>query len=452
MTFRDSSPRRILTVSELTGLVRNTIESNFSDVWLEGEISNLRAPGSGHLYCTLKDDACQIRAVLFRSTATRLRFALEDGLHIVGRGRVSVYEPRGEYQIVLEYVEPKGLGALQLAFEQLKDRLAAEGLFEVDRKRPLPFLPRRVGIVTSPTGAAVRDMMTVLQRRCPIVSIVVVPVQVQGQGSAEQIAEAIRQLNEFEDVDVILVGRGGGSLEDLWSFNEETVVRAIAASRVPVISAVGHETDVTLADFAADLRAPTPSAAAEAAVPVLGEVHERVRALESRCRQAMVWRCADERRRLDLWFAHLTRIRFRLLEAAQRVDGAVLQIAQAIHALVRRGREQVHAATHELMARSPQTRVHHGLAVVPQYLTRLHGIMRHDLDRKRRKIHSCMENLNHLSPLAVLSRGYSIVEIVPGRHVVHDARQVSVGQEVLARLSQGQLRCTVKEILSDPLV
>lgn len=452
MTFRDSSPRRILTVSELTGLVRNTIESNFSDVWLEGEISNLRAPGSGHLYCTLKDDACQIRAVLFRSTAVRLRFALEDGLHIVGRGRVSVYEPRGEYQIVLEYVEPKGLGALQLAFEQLKDRLAAEGLFEVDRKRPLPFLPRRVGIVTSPTGAAVRDMMTVLQRRCPIVSIVVVPVQVQGQGSAVQIAEAIRQLNEFEDVDVILVGRGGGSSEDLWSFNEETVVRAIVASRVPIISAVGHETDVTLADFAADLRAPTPSAAAEAAVPVLSEVHERVRALESRCRQAMVWRCADERRRLDLWFAHLTRIRFRLLEAAQRVDGAVLQIAQAIHTLVRRGREQVHAATHELMARSPQPRVHHGLAVVPQYLTRLHGIMRHDLDRKRRKIHSCMENLNHLSPLAVLSRGYSIVESVPGRHVVHDARQVSVGQEVLARLSQGRLRCAVKEILSDPLV
>ncbi len=452
VTFRDSSSRRILTVSELTGLVRTSIENTFSEVWLEGEISNLRAPGSGHLYCTLKDDSCQIRAVMFRSTASRLRFGLEDGLHIVARGRVTVYEPRGEYQIVLEYAEPKGLGALQLAFEQLKNRLAAEGLFDDERKRPLPFLPRTVGIVTSPTGAAVRDMITVLHRRCPNLGIIVVPVQVQGEGSAEQIAEAIRGLNGLDQVDVIIVGRGGGSSEDLWSFNEELVVRAIVASRVPVISAVGHETDVTLADFAADVRAPTPSAAAEAAVPVLSDVLERLREVESRSRQAIVWRCADERRRLALFFAHLTRIRFRLLEAAQRVDGAVIQIAQAVQGLIKRGRERVHSATHELIARSPQSQVHHGLAVVPQLLSRLHGVMEHRLDRRIRGVRACMANLNHLSPLAILSRGYSIVESVQTHQVIHDAQQVSVGQDVLARLSQGQLRCTVKEIISDPSV
>jgi len=258
----DSPSRRVFTVPELTGLVRASLEADFSEVWLEGEISNLRAPGSGHLYCTLKDDSSQMRAVIFRSTALRLRFGLEDGLHVVARGRVTVYEPRGEYQVVLEYVEPKGRGAQQVAFEQLKTRLAAEGLFDLDRKRPLPVFPRTVGIVTSLSGAAVRDMMTVLHRRCPVLRIIIAPVSVQGEDSAEQITSAIRSLNALGPVDVMIVGRGGGSSEDLWSFNDERVVRAIAASPIPVVSAVGHETDVTLADFVADLRAPTPSAAA----------------------------------------------------------------------------------------------------------------------------------------------------------------------------------------------
>ncbi|MBD0315704.1 MAG: exodeoxyribonuclease VII large subunit, partial [Nitrospiraceae bacterium] len=269
MTVPETAQKRILTVSELTGLVRASVETGFSEVWLEGELSNVRVPASGHLYCTLKDDSCQIRAVIFRSTAVRLRFALEDGLHIVARGRVTVYAPRGEYQILLEYVEPKGLGALQLAFEQLKHRLADEGLFNVGRKRPLPFCPRTVGIVTSATGAAVRDIITVLHRRCPLLRIILAPVPVQGEGAARHIADAISTLSASAAVDVIIVGRGGGSMEDLWSFNEEVVVRAIVGSRVPVVSAVGHETDVTLADFAAYIRAPTPSGAAEAVVPVL---------------------------------------------------------------------------------------------------------------------------------------------------------------------------------------
>ena len=230
-----SSARPVHTVSELTSLVRSTLESSFTEVWLEGEVSNLRAPASGHLYCTLKDESSQIRAVLFRTTATRLRFALEDGLQVVARGRVTVYEPRGEYQIIVDYVEPKGRGALQLAFEQLRIRLAEEGLFDEARKRPLPELPRTVGLVTSLSGAVIRDMLTVLHRRCSTLHIILVPVQVQGEGAAEQIAAAIQLLSESGWVEVMIVGRGGGSLEDLWSFNEETVVRAIAASRVPVV-------------------------------------------------------------------------------------------------------------------------------------------------------------------------------------------------------------------------
>jgi len=259
-------PRQILTVSELTLLVRDRLEQAFPDIWVEGEVSNLRTPSSGHLYFTLKDQSSQIRAVLFRAGAQRLRFALQEGLQVIVRGRLTVYEPRGEYQVVLDYLEPKGIGALQIAFEQLKEKLAREGLFDQSRKRPLPFLPRRVGLVTSESGAAIHDILTVLRRRCPI----------QGEGAAPRIAEAIRALGASGAVDVMIVGRGGGSLEDLWCFNDEVVVRAIADSAVPVVSAVGHEIDFTLADFAADYRAPTPSAAAEAVAPVLDDL---VRAL-----------------------------------------------------------------------------------------------------------------------------------------------------------------------------
>lgn len=432
--------------------MRTALESDFSDIWLEGELSNVRAPGSGHVYCTIKDDACQIRGVIFRTTAMRLRFGIADGLHIVARGRITVYEPRGEYQLVVDYLEPKGAGALQLAYDQLKQRLASEGLFSADRKRPLPPYPRTVGIITSPTGAAVRDLITVLHRRCPIIRIILVPVHVQGEGAAEQIAQAVRTLHEVGQVDVIIVGRGGGSSEDLWSFNEESVVRAIASSLIPVVSAVGHETDVTLADFAADVRAPTPSAAAEAVAPVLSEVLDRVEELSIRCHQTMSWRCKNERQRLDLVQVRLARLRFRILEEAQRVDGAVLEMTQAVHAIVKQGREMVNRVKHELMRRSPQSRIRHGLGMAPQMLSRLQGVMRHILDRRMQDTHACLGNLNHLSPLATLDRGYSIVESRTTRQVIRDAEQVSRGEEVLARLAKGHLRCTVTESLSDPSV
>ena len=436
-------------MSELTGLVRASLERDVGEVWLEGEISNLRAPGSGHLYCTLKDDSSQIRAVIFRPAALRLRFGLEDGLHVIVRGRVTVYEPRGEYQIVLDYLEPKGRGAQQLAFEQLKNRLAAEGLFNQDRKKPLPAFPRTVGIVTSLSGAAVRDMITVLHRRCPILHVIVTPVSVQGEGSAEQIVAAIQSLTMMSHVDVIMVGRGGGSSEDLWSFNDERVVRAIAESSIPIVSAVGHETDVTLADFAADLRAPTPSAAAEAVAPVLSEVLDRLGELTTRSRRAIRQHCDGTRRQLDLMVNYLANVRFRVLEDMQQVDGAVIRMRQAMQELLKPGWDQVHAFQRELIGRSPTARVRHGIALVPQLLSRLQQVMRYGLHRRSQRARSSLARLHTLSPLAILDRGYSLVETVPARRIVRDARQVSAGQEVVARLARGQLRCTVNETMPE---
>lgn len=436
-----------MTVSELAGLVRAALETDFSDIWIEGEISNLRAPGSGHLYCTLKDDSSQIRAVIFRPTAQRLRFGLEDGLHVVARGKVTLYEPRGDFQIVLEHVEPQGFGALQLAFEQLRRRLAAEGWFDAERKRPLPAFPRTVGIVTSLTGAAIRDLITVLHRRCPILNVIVAPVQVQGDGSAEQIAAAIQALNELDHVDVLIVGRGGGSVEDLWSFNEEKVVRAIAESRTPVVSAVGHETDVTLADFAADLRAPTPSAAAETVAPLLSEIVGRLRDLQMRCEQAMRWQCGSDRQRLDLALVQLANVRLKIVEEMQRVDVVVIRMRQAVAGFLQERREKLRSLRHGLIARSPESLVRHGLAVVPQLRARLQGVMRHNLECRRQRARASIANLSNLNPLTILGRGYSIIETIPERDIVRDAGRVSVGQEVLARLAKGQLVCIIKKVV-----
>lgn len=439
----------MFTVSELTGLVRASLECEFGEVWLEGEISNLRAPGSGHLYCTLKDDSSQIRAVIFRPTALRLRFGLEDGLHVIVRGRVTVYEPRGEYQINLEYLEPKGRGAQQLAFEQLKHRLAAEGLFNQDRKQPLPVFPRTVGIVTSLSGAAVRDMITVLHRRCPILHLILTPVSVQGEDSAEQIVAAIESLVLLGHVEVIIVGRGGGSSEDLSSFNDERVVRAIAGSPIPIVSAVGHETDVTLADFAADLRAPTPSAAAEAVAPVLSEMRNRLSELTTRSRRAIRRHGEGTRSRLDLMVSYLANVRFRVLEDMQHVDGAVIRMCQVMNAMLKEGWGQVHAVQHELIGRSPTARVRQGTALVPQLLSRLQQEMRFGLDRRSQEARACLARLHALSPLAILDRGYSIVETMPARRIIRDASQVLAGEEIVAQLARGQLRCTVNETVPE---
>ena len=439
-------------MSALTGLVRTSLEQRFADVWLEGEVSNLRAPASGHLYLTLKDDASQIRAVLFKTVVQRARFALEDGLQVIVRGRVTVYEPRGDYQIIVEYVEPKGRGALQVAFEQLRARLAAEGLFDESRKRPLPEFPRTVGIVTSLSGAAIRDLLTVLHRRCPTVRVIVAPVMVQGVGSAEQIAQGIQTLSGSGWVDVMIVGRGGGSIEDLWSFNEEVVVRAIAASRVPVVSAVGHETDVTLSDFAADLRAPTPSAAAEAVVPVLDHVARRITELTTRLCQEMGRRTMSELQHVRVFVHQLAALRLRLQAAAQRVDAAVFDLTAAMRRGLQAGHARVHEAGYALATKSPATRVRQGLTVLPQLYARLCRGIRGELAGRRTRTDATLITLHTLSPLATLGRGYSIIRVRSTGAIVRDVGKVAVGQELEARLANGELICSVTDTRPGPAV
>lgn len=446
------TPRQILTVSQLTSLVRTSIESGFSDLWLEGEISNLRQPGSGHVYCTLKDESSQIRAVLFRSSAMRVRFSLQEGMHVIVRGRLTVYEPRGEYQIVLEAVEPKGIGALQMAFEQLKERLAAEGLFDQNRKKPLPAFPRTVGVVTSLSGAAVRDILAVFRRRWPTLHIIIAPVQVQGEGAGEQIAEALALLNAQGAVEVIIVGRGGGSLEDLWSFNEEVVVRAIANSRIPVVAAVGHEVDITLADFAADVRAPTPSAAAETVVPVLAAVVERLRELTVRGARAMARHCLFESRRLDDMTRGLAEIRFRLQAESQRTDELADRLQSKMRLQLAAARELIRDGQQELTGMNPIVLVRRGLAMMPQFIKRLERQMAVLNERRRGQIETTITQLHNLSPLAILGRGYSILSKVRDGAILRRSQDVHVGEEIIAQLSQGQLNCIVKRVLPDPSV
>jgi exodeoxyribonuclease VII large subunit len=443
-----SQPQRILTVSELTTLVRERLEQTFSDIWLEGELCNLRAPSSGHLYFGLKDATSQIRAVLFRASAQRLRFALRDGLQVVARGRLTVYEPRGEYQIVLEYLEPKGIGALQIAFEQLKEKLTAEGLFEDARKRPLPFLPRRIGVVTSLSGAALRDILAVLRRRCPLLGVVIYPVAVQGDGAAPQIAAAVRRLGSSKLVDVLIVGRGGGSFEDLWCFNEEVVVRAIVACPVPVVSAVGHEIDFTLADFAADYRAATPSAAAETVAPVLADIVRTLRALWVRQEHGMRRRVAAIQQRVQSQYGVLPALRIRLEREAQRFDDLSGRLDRSVRETVRLLQQRMVRSRHRLEVISPLVRITRAVVVVPQLLKRLEQRMIGLLGLQHERVRAVAEGMQNLSPLAILARGYGIVQAADGR-ILKKADEVSEGDEIRARLAEGQLICRVQDILPD---
>jgi exodeoxyribonuclease VII large subunit len=444
--------KSVLTVSQLTGLLRTTVEGQFSDVWLEGEVSNLRMPGSGHIYCTLKDESSQIRAVLFRSSALRLKFTLQEGMCIIVRGRLTVYEPRGEYQIVLETVEPKGIGALQLAFEQLKARLAAEGLFDEARKKPLPTFPSTIGVVTSPTGAAIRDMLSVLHRRWPILHIILVPVPVQGEGAGQHVADAVALLNEQAAADVIIVGRGGGSMEDLWSFNEEVVVRAVAASRIPIVSAVGHETDVTLTDFAADRRAATPSAAAETVVPVLADVVERLRVLTVRNGHAMARYCVLEQRRLDAYISGLAQVQLRIQREWQRTDGTIGRLKMLVCERVAVSRDLVRQHQRELAGLNPIFYVKRGLSLIPTLVHRLERQILVLSEARKRRIAAIAAQLTHLSPLAILGRGYSILMRARDGTILRSALDAEVDEELVARLAQGELDCTVKRVVPDPLV
>ena len=434
--------RRIYTVSDLTELVRARLESDFGDVWIEGEVSNLRSPGSGHCYLTLKDDRCQIRAVVFKSVARFVKFALKDGQHLVCRGHLTVYEPRGEYQIVIDYLEPRGAGALQVAFEQLKERLAHEGLFEASRKRPLPFLPGRIGIVTSPTGAVIRDILHVLDRRFATIPVVILPVPVQGNGAAVRIADALDEMNALPAThrpDVVIVARGGGSLEDLWAFNEEVVARAIARSAIPVVSAVGHETDYTIADFVADLRAPTPSAAAELVVPrrdqLLASVQTAQRRLEAALRNVL----GDRRARVVTeWRALQTPAR-RIEHALLRIDELAARLRDGMTRLLTQHRAQRRYLAQAVAAAGPQRRLQTARLAYDRAIERLAAATLASLVASRNRIGTAMARLDALSPLAILSRGYSLTRLLPSMRIVRSAAEVAPGNDLLITLGRGHL-------------
>jgi exodeoxyribonuclease VII large subunit len=439
--------RRVFTVSELTRAVKDTLEGRFGGLWVEGEISNLRVHSSGHVYFTLKDEEAQMRAVLFRGRMRRVRFEPADGLHVLAFGRLDVYAVRGEYQLVCEVLEPKGLGALQLAFEQLKARLAAEGLFDPARKRALPTLPRRVGLVTSPTGAAVRDFLRVVTRRFAGLQVLVCPVRVQGDTAAGEIAEALGTLNRLGDLDVIVLARGGGSLEDLWAFNEEAVARAIAASKIPVISAVGHETDVTIADFVADLRAPTPSAAAELVVREKTELVRQVAALRARLGQAigqrtgrLADRLTDFRRRRVL-----TDPGRPLRDWARRVDDLGTRLGRAMTRHDARARERLARAAQALRPALLGAPVRHRRALAGQLGGRLERALRGETARRRRAVEALAARLDGLSPLACLARGYAIA-VSPSGEVLTRAGRVRIGERVTVRLHEGSLGCRVEDV------
>ena len=418
-----STARAVLSVSELTRRLQEVLEERFPAVWVEGEISNYRLYGSGHAYFTLKDAESQIRAVLFRNRGRRIKFEPADGLHVMAFGSIEVYPQRGEYQLVIELLEPKGLGALQLAFDQLKTRLAAEGLFEQARKRELPRFPRKIGVVTSPSGAAIRDILRVIGRRFGDLHIVIAPCRVQGDGAADEIVQGIRDLNALGGVDVIIVGRGGGSLEDLWAFNEEAVARAIVASKVPVVSAVGHEVDYTIADFVADLRAPTPSAAAELVV---------------REKQAVVESLAQLRARLQRFAARPLR------DLERRVDELTARLRREMRNEVGRAHHRLALATRALRASDPVARVARDRHRLETLQSRMVTLIHRRRDRARYALQTAVGRLDSLSPLAVLGRGYSLTR-TPAGEIVHSPAQVRVGDPIRVLLQRGSLDAQVTE-------
>jgi len=439
--------RRVLTVTELTVRVRDLLEQEFFEVWVEGELSNCRVWNTGHLYFTLKDGASQVRAVIFRSALRSLKFKPADGLRVVARGRVSVYEPKGEYQLVCEHLEPHGLGALQLAFDQLKQRLQAEGLFDAARKRPLPALPRKIGIVTSLDGAAIRDIIKVLRRRYANAHLVICPARVQGQDAAPDVARALRQIARVPGVEVVIVGRGGGSIEDLWAFNEEMVARAIARVPVPVISAVGHETDVTIADFVADLRAPTPSAAAELVVAAKDQFCSRIDTLRDRLHAAAASRVQRFSRRV-----HVVDSRPAFAGFRGRLVMRGRHAAELSHALARLTRAAAAAEARRVQALERRLATFDARVRLARNTTRLVESDGRLVNAVRRRHHAAAAlvgnaagRLDTLSPLAVLGRGYAVAWNADKTRVLRDAASVAPGDTVRVTLSRGEIEAKVSK-------
>jgi exodeoxyribonuclease VII large subunit len=439
--------RRILSVTDLTIAIRDLLEVKLFEIWVEGELSNCRVwNNTGHLYFTLKDDRSQLRGFMSRSAVRYLKFKPADGTRVIARGKISVYEPKGEYQLVCEHLEPKGLGALQLAFDQLKQRLQAEGLFDAARKRPLPALPRKIGIVTSLDGAAIRDIIKVLRRRYANAHLVIRPSRVQGEDAAPEIATALRQIARVPGVDVVIVGRGGGSIEDLWAFNEERVARAIARCPVPVIAAVGHETDVTIADFVADVRAPTPSAAAEIVVSHKDQFCTRIDRLQERLRAASRARIQRESRRI-----HVLTARPAFANVPARIAMRGRHTAELTHALARivRAGLATHIRRLQLLDRRLATfDAGRRLAAMRGRLVastgRLDAAVARDHERARARVQHAVARLEAMSPLSVLGRGYAVAWNADKTRVLRDADAAANGDVIHVTLARGELECEVR--------
>ena len=445
--FENQSPK-IYTVSALTEEIKDLLEEHFEFVWVEGEISNFRSPSSGHYYMVLKDADAQIRAVMFRPQSRYLKFTPEDGMKVIAQGRIGVYQPRGEYQIILDYLEPLGVGALALAFEQLKKKLAAEGLFDEEIKRPLPFLPQKVAVITSPTGAAIRDFLKLIHRRFANIEITVVPVKVQGDEATAEMVEALDTVNRHLKVDVIVLTRGGGSLEDLWAFNQEDLARAIRASRIPVVSAVGHEIDLTISDLAADLRAPTPSAAAELLVTEKESLTERFEEMRGRLESHIKTYLTHLRQSMILLSKGLRDPRKRIADSWMRLDELHGRLLRLIDLTIKAYQKDLAAEGHALLLHSP-IKILASLAQRIDFQRRtLVLMMFKGLREKRTALSHMEERLEDLNPTAVLKRGYSITRKLPEKVILRDVSGLKKGDQVNVRLAQGELDCQVEKITS----
>ena len=441
----------ILTVTELTQHIRSLLEGSFGFLWVSGEISNCRQPSSGHAYFTLKDENSQIRAVFFRQSLKNIGFKLEDGMNIVCRGRLNVYQQRGEYQLVLDAAEPRGVGALQMAFEQLKKKLSDEGLFDPMRKKKLPFLPRRIGVVTSPTGAAIRDILNITKRRFPSVDILVAPVRVQGVEAPPEICEAIVLLNTINDVDVIIVTRGGGSLEDLFPFNDERVARTIAASSVPIVSAVGHEIDFTIADFVADLRAPTPSAAAELVVPSRTTMVDTIRVL----RERMIRSHRIVRDRLKERVVHnyekMPNPKRMIDDLRITIDDLTDNLTDALRRGIDVRRKNLSHVGSVLKILNPVTRITNEVLKLDIMLKNMIAVIGRLCDASRKRVQKNMALLDILSPLAVVRRGYGIVRTLPDHTIIRNINTVAAGDYIHVTVSSGAFTAEITEIFREKM-
>lgn len=449
MTLTTHTPQRpVMTVTQLNRATAQLLSEHFMSVLVEGEISNLSMPSSGHLYFSLKDANAQVRCAMFKNLQRRRALKPENGKHVIVRAQVSLYEPRGDYQLIVESIEEAGDGALRRAFEDLKQKLADEGLFDAAKKRPLPALPGCVGVITSPTGAAIRDILTVLKRRFPAVPVIVYPVAVQGESAKFDIAKAIAAANANPLCDVIILGRGGGSLEDLWAFNEEIVARAIFASEIPIISAVGHETDITIADFAADLRAPTPSAAAEHATPDRQEWLARFQHLETRLQQQMQRKLRQQQQTLD-WLGKRLQQQHpgqRLARNAQRLDELELRLKQAMRAKLRHSQSVVAEKSALVWRRNPAATIDSHKQRLAYLTQRLLKAQANKLEKLGQRLLNASQTLHAVSPLATLNRGYTLtVDPVTGR-LIRAAAQLAVGDCIETRFGQGRCTSEIKAI------